>query len=317
MTIFLAKRLFALLITLLVSSIIIFFVLEILPGDPASIILGVGAQEDTLAALQAEMGLNLSAPERYFRWIIGILQGDFGRSYTYDILVSELIVERLSLSLPLALLAISLSTLLAIPFGVFAAANHRRFSDTGIMGFAQLGVAVPNFWFAILLILFFSIKLGWFSAGGFVGWEMGFGAALKSLVLPAFALALPQAAILARVTRSAVLETVREDYVRTARAKGLSRNAALWHHAVRNALIPVVTILGLQLSFLLAGTIIIENVFYLPGLGRLLFQAIAQRDLVVVKNIVILLSGTVVIVNFLVDILYMALDPRLRSEPNE
>ncbi len=317
MTIFLAKRLFALLITLLVSSIIIFFVLEILPGDPASIILGVGAQEDTLAALQAEMGLNLSAPERYFRWIIGILQGDFGRSYTYDILVSELIVERLSLSLPLALLAISLSTLLAIPFGVFAAANHRRFSDTGIMGFAQLGVAVPNFWFAILLILFFSIKLGWFSAGGFVGWEMGFGAALKSLVLPAFALALPQAAILARVTRSAVLETVREDYVRTARAKGLSRNAALWHHAVRNALIPVVTILGLQLSFLLAGTIIIENVFYLPGLGRLLFQAIAQRDLVVVKNIVILLSGTVVIVNFLVDILYMALDPRLRSDPNE
>jgi len=317
MTIFLAKRLFALLITLLVSSIIIFFVLEILPGDPASIILGVGAQEDTLAALQAEMGLNLSAPERYFRWIIGILQGDFGRSYTYDILVSELIVERLSLSLPLALLAISLSTLLAIPFGVFAAANHRRFSDTGIMGFAQLGVAVPNFWFAILLILFFSVKLGWFSAGGFVGWEMGFGAALKSLVLPAFALALPQAAILARVTRSAVLETVREDYVRTARAKGLSRNAALWHHAVRNALIPVVTILGLQLSFLLAGTIIIENVFYLPGLGRLLFQAIAQRDLVVVKNIVILLSGTVVIVNFLVDILYMALDPRLRSDPNE
>ena len=219
--------------------------------------------------------------------------------------------------MPLALLAISLSTLLAIPFGVFAAANHRRFSDTGIMGFAQLGVAVPNFWFAILLILFFSVKLGWFSAGGFVGWEMGFGAALKSLVLPAFALALPQAAILARVTRSAVLETVREDYVRTARAKGLSRNAALWHHAVRNALIPVVTILGLQLSFLLAGTIIIENVFYLPGLGRLLFQAIAQRDLVVVKNIVILLSGTVVIVNFLVDILYMALDPRLRSEPNE
>jgi len=317
MTIFLAKRLFALLITLLVSSIIIFFVLEILPGDPASIILGVGAQEDTLAALQAEMGLNLSAPERYFRWIIGILQGDFGRSYTYDILVSELIVERLSLSLPLALLAISLSTLLAIPFGVFAAANHRRFSDTGIMGFAQLGVAVPNFWFAILLILFFSVKLGWFSAGGFVGWEMGFGAALKSLVLPAFALALPQAAILARVTRSAVLETVREDYVRTARAKGLSRNAALWHHAVRNALIPVVTILGLQLSFLLAGTIIIENVFYLPGLGRLLFQAIAQRDLVVVKNIVILISGTVVIVNFLVDILYMALDPRLRSDPNE
>jgi len=311
MTTFLAKRLFALLVTLLVASLIIFLLLEILPGDPASIILGVGAQEDTLAALRTEMGLDHSAPERYFRWIIGILQGDFGRSYTYDTPVSELILERLSLSLPLALLAISLSTLLAIPFGVFAAANHKRFADTGIMVFAQLGVAVPNFWFAILLILFFSVKLGWFSAGGFAGWETGIGAALKSLVLPAVALALPQAAILARVTRSAVLETVREDFVRTARAKGLSRNAALWRHAVRNALIPVVTILGLQLSFLLAGTIIIENVFYLPGLGRLLFQAIAQRDLVVVKNIVILLAATVVTVNFLVDMFYVALDPRL------
>ncbi|MDC0223867.1 ABC transporter permease [Deltaproteobacteria bacterium] len=313
MSIFLVKRFFALVITLLVASLVIFFLMEILPGDPASIILGVGAQEDTLAALRTEMGLNNSAPERYFRWISGILSGDFGRSYTYDIQVSTLILERLSLSLPLALLAISLSTLLAIPIGVLAVANHKRIADTGIMGLAQLGVAVPNFWFAILLILFFSVKLGWFSAGGFAGWEMGLAAALKSLTLPAISLALPQAAILARVTRSAVLETVREDFVRTARAKGLSRNAALWKHAFRNALIPVVTILGLQLSFLLAGTIIIENVFYLPGLGRLLFQAIAQRDLVVVKNIVILLAATVVIINFLVDMCYVAIDPRLRG----
>ena len=313
MSIFLAKRFFALVITLLVASLVIFLLMEILPGDPAAIILGVGAQEDTLAALRTEMGLDHSAPERYFRWIRGILSGDFGRSYTYDIPVSTLILERLSLSLPLALLAISLSTLLAIPIGVLAVANHKRIADTGIMGLAQLGVAVPNFWFAILLILFFSVKLGWFSAGGFAGWEMGFAAALKSLTLPAISLALPQAAILARVTRSAVLETVREDFVRTARAKGLSRNAALWKHAFRNALIPVITILGLQLSFLLAGTIIIENVFYLPGLGRLLFQAIAQRDLVVVKNIVILLAATVVIINFLVDMSYVAIDPRLRG----
>ena len=311
MSIFLAKRFFALVITLLVASLVIFLLMEIHPGDPAAIILGVGAQEDTLAALRTEMGLNNSAPERYFRWISGILSGDFGRSYTYDIPVSPLILERLSLSLPLALLAISLSTLLAIPIGVLAVANHKRIADTGIMGLAQLGVAVPNFWFAILLILFFSVKLGWFSAGGFAGWEMGLSAALKSLTLPAISLALPQAAILARVTRSAVLETVREDFVRTARAKGLSRNAALWKHAFRNAVIPVVTILGLQLSFLLAGTIIIENVFYLPGLGRLLFQAIAQRDLVVVNNIVILLAATVVIINLLVYMCYVAIDPRL------
>ena len=306
------RRLTALMVTLLVASLLIFLLLEILPGDPAAVILGVGAQEDTLRALRAELGLDLPAPVRYLNWLGEVLQGDLGRSYTYDTPVQELLLNRVELSLPLALLAILLSTGIAIPLGVFAASRHRKVADTGIMGFAQLGVAVPNFWFAILLILLFSVKLGWFSAGGFAGWDAGWFPAFKSLVLPAVALALPQAAILARVTRSSVLETVQEDYIRTARAKGLSRTQALWRHAVRNALIPVVTILGLQLSFLLAGTIIIENVFYLPGVGRLLFQAIAQRDLMVVKNLVLVLAATVVLINFLVDLLYAVLDPRLR-----
>ena len=306
------RRLTALMVTLFVASLLIFLLLEILPGDPAAVILGVGAQEDTLRALRAELGLDLPAPVRYLNWLGEVLQGNLGRSYTYDTPVQELLLNRVELSLPLALLAILLSTGIGIPLGVFAASRHRKVADTGIMGFAQLGVAVPNFWFAILLILLFSVKLGWFSAGGFAGWDAGWFPAFKSLVLPAFALALPQAAILARVTRSSVLETVQEDYIRTARAKGLSRSQALWRHAVRNALIPVVTILGLQLSFLLAGTIIIENVFYLPGVGRLLFQAIAQRDLMVVKNLVLVLAATVVLINFLVDLLYAVLDPRLR-----
>ena len=306
------RRLTALMVTLLVASLLIFLLLEILPGDPAAVILGVGAQEDTLRALRAELGLDLPAPVRYLNWLGELSQGNLGRSYTYDTPVQELLLNRVELSLPLALLAILLSTGIAIPLGVFAASRHRKVADTGIMGFAQLGVAVPNFWFAILLILLFSVKLGWFSAGGFAGWDAGWIPAFKSLVLPAVALALPQAAILARVTRSSVLETVQEDYIRTARAKGLSRSQALWRHAVRNALIPVVTILGLQLSFLLAGTIIIENVFYLPGVGRLLFQAIAQRDLMVVKNLVLVLAATVVLINFLVDLLYAVLDPRLR-----
>ena len=306
------RRLTALMVTLLVASLLIFLLLEILPGDPAAVILGIGAQEDTLRTLRAELGLDLPAPVRYLNWLGEVLQGDLGRSYTYDTPVQELLLNRVELSLPLALLAILLSTGIAIPLGVFAASRHRKVADTGIMGFAQLGVAVPNFWFAILLILLFSVKLGWFSAGGFAGWDAGWIPAFKSLVLPAVALALPQAAILARVTRSSVLEKVQEDYIRTARAKGLSRSQALWRHAVRNALIPVVTILGLQLSFLLAGTIIIENVFYLPGVGRLLFQAIAQRDLMVVKNLVLVLAATVVLINFLVDLLYAVLDPRLR-----
>jgi peptide/nickel transport system permease protein len=173
-------------------------------------------------------------------------------------------------------------------------------------------VAVPNFWFAMLLILLFAVWLGWVPAGGFPGWDAGWWPALRSLLLPALALALPQAAILARLTRSAVLEALAEDYVRTARAKGLNRREAVWRHAVPNALIPVVTIMGLQFSFLVAGTIIIENVFYLPGIGRLTFQAIAQRDLTVVRDLVVVIAALVIIVNFVVDLLYLWLDPRLR-----
>ena len=313
MGLFLAKRFATLIATLLVASLVVFLVLEVLPGDPAAMMLGINAREDTLAALRAELGLDRPAWLRYLLWILGLVQGDFGKSYTYSVPVAELILERVAISLPLALMAITLSTILAIPLGVLAAARRNRSADVLVGIFAQLGVAVPNFWFAILLILLFSVSLGWLPAGGFAGWDAGVWPALKSLILPTIALALPQAAILTRVTRSSVLEQLGEDYLRTARAKGLSRGAALWGHAVRNGLIPVVTIMGLQFSFLLAGTIIIENVFYLPGLGRLLFQAIAQRDLIVVKDLVVLLAGTVVVVNFIVDMLYAVLDPRLRG----
>ncbi len=205
------------------------------------------------------------------------------------------------------------STLLAIPVGVWAAARRGRAADAALMGAAQIGVALPNFWLGLLLILLFAVRLAWLPAGGFPGWSAGWGPALRALLLPAAALALPQAAVLARVTRAAVLDVLGEDFVRTARAKGLSRRAALWRHAVPNALIPVVTIIGLQFSFLLAGTVIVEQVFSLPGLGRLLFQAIAQRDLVVVQDLVVLLAFSVIAVNFCVDLVYAALDPRLRT----
>jgi peptide/nickel transport system permease protein len=182
------------------------------------------------------------------------------------------------------------------------------------MGGTQLGVAVPNFWFAMLLVLVFAVHLHWFSAGGFSGWGNGFWLGIRALTLPAIALALPQASILARVMRSSLLDTLDEDYIRTVRAKGLSRRAALWRHALRNALIPVLTIVGLQFSFLLAGGIIIENVFFLPGLGRLVFQSISARDLIVVKSVVMLLVFAVIFVNFLVDVSYAFVDPRLRRQ---
>ncbi len=309
----LTSRLIGLVVTLIATSVVVFLVMDVLPGDPAAIILGTGAREDTLAALRAELGLDRPAVVRYFAWAGGFLVGDMGASYTYGRPVAALIAERLVITVPLAILAMGLSVAVALPMGVIAAAERGRSADLAVMGATQLGVAVPNFWFAMMLVLAFAVALPWFPAGGFPGWEAGVGVALNALLLPALALALPQAAILARVTRSAVIDTLEEDYVRTARAKGLTRTAALWRHAVVNALIPVVTLMGLQFAFLIAGTIVIEQVFYLPGLGRLLFQAISQRDLVVVQAVVVLVAASVVLVNFLVDLLYLAIDPRLRA----
>lgn len=308
---FLARRLVVLALTLLAAAVLVFVVLRVLPGDPAAIILGTGAREDTLAALRHQLGLDLPIWWQFVAWLGGLCVGDFGTSFTYSVPVRELIAARVGVSLPLAVLAILLSTAIAIPVGVAAAARHGRAGDLALMGVAQIGVALPNFWLGLLLIIVFAIRLAWLPASGFPGWDAGVPACLRALLLPAVALALPQAAILARVTRAAVLETLGQDFMRTARAKGLSRPAALWRHAVPNALIPVVTIIGLQFSFLMAGTIIVENVFTLPGLGRLMFQAIAQRDLIVVQDLVVLLAGSVIVVNFLVDVGYAALDPRL------
>lgn len=306
------KRFGSLLATLLVASIVVFVVIEIVPGDPASFMLGINAQPDTLAALRAELGLDESKLQRYLSWVGGMLQGDFGRSYTYRTPVAEMIGDRLWISLPLALYALALSTLIAFPAGIWAASRRGKLADSAVMGLTQLGIAIPNFWFALVLVLFFAIQLGWFSAGGFAGWDQGFLLAMKSLTLPAIALALPQAAILTRVMRSSLLDVMNEDYMRTARAKGLSERQALLRHALRNALIPVLTIIGLQFSFLIAGAIIIENVFFLPGLGRLVFQSIAQRDLIVVESVIMLLVFAVVLVTFLVDLAYAWVDPRLR-----
>jgi peptide/nickel transport system permease protein len=313
-TAFLARRLVGLVLTLLAASLVVFLVLQILPGDPAMLMLDTSARPDTLAALRHQMGLDRPATVRYVTWIIGMMRGDFGLSYTYNVPVSELIGQRVLVTLPLALMTIFLSVSIAIPVGVAAAARRGKGSDAALMGIAQVGVALPNFWLGLLLILLFAVTLPWFPANGFPGWDAGAWPAIHALLLPALALALPQAAILARVTRSAVLETLHQDYVRTARAKGLTGAAALWRHAVPNALIPVVTIIGLQFSFLLAGTVIIENVFTLPGLGRLVFQAIAQRDLIVVQDLVVLLAGSVIVVNFIVDLTYVFLDPRITHE---
>jgi peptide/nickel transport system permease protein len=312
MTAYILKRLAVGVVTLVAASFIIFAVLEILPGDPARLMLGLNATPDALEALRRQMGLDQPLVIRYLHWAGGMLVGDFGKSFTYSSPVRDLIVERGAVSLPLALIALVLSAAIGIPVGAYSASRRGKASDAAVMGVAQIGVAIPNFWFALLLIYLFAVWLRLVPAGGFPGWNAGVWAGLKGLVLPAIALALPQAAILARVTRSALLEVLGEDYIRTARAKGLPRRRVLLRHALRNGMIPVMTILGLQFAFLLAGTIIIENVFYLPGLGRLVYQAITQRDLIVVEGIVMVLVASVILINLLVDLSYPLVDPRLR-----
>ncbi|CTQ48476.1 ABC transporter permease [Jannaschia donghaensis] len=304
-------RLASMAASLLVASVVIFVMLQAVPGDPAAFMLGLNAQPDTVAALRADLGLEGGLPQRYLAWVAEMLTGDFGTSYTYRVPVAGLVVDRIGVSAPLAAYALILTVVIAVPAGLLAATRRGRPSDWGVMGATQLGIAVPNFWFAMLLVLVFAVKLRWVSAGGFPGWSDPV-AALGALTLPAVALALPQASILARVLRGALIDTLDQDYIRTARAKGLSRRATTIRHALRNAAIPVLTILGLQFSFLLAGAIIIENVFFLPGLGRLIFQGITQRDLIVVQSVTMLLVFAVVAVTFAVELAYTLADPRLR-----
>ncbi len=309
---FLLRRAGVLLLTLFIASLVIFTMLEVIPGDPALTMLGLNASPEAVAALRTELGLDASGPARYLAWISGALQGDFGLSYTYRTPVSSLISERLMVTLPLAGYALILTIIFALPFGTLAGAREGSVLDRAILFFSQIGIALPNFWFALILILIFAVHLDWVPAGGFDGWDHGILAGLGQLTLPAIALALPQATILLRVMRASLIETSGQDYIRTARAKGLSRDQALWRHGFANALIPVLTILGMQFSFLIAGAIIIENVFSLPGLGRLMVQAIGQRDLILVEAIILMLVLIVTATTFITDLLYAAIDPRLR-----
>ncbi len=312
MSLFLLKRFATFVATLLAASIVIFAVQGLLPGNAAQVMLGESATPEAVQALSQKLGLDRPATVRYGRWVGGLLTGDLGLSVAYDTPVAQLIRERLAVTAPLAVLAMALTALIALTLGIYAASRHNRLGDVGVMAASQIGIAIPNFWFAILLILVFSVKLQWFSAGGFPGWDDAPWQAFKALILPAVALAVVQAAILARITRSAVLEVLREDYVRTARAKGLSQRQVLWRHVLRNAFVPVLTVMGLQFANLLTGTVVVENVFSLPGLGRLIFQAISNRDILVVQNVVMLLAAAVIVINFIVDVLYAVIDPRLK-----
>ncbi len=312
MSYFLVRRGIGFVLTLIAVSVVVFAVMNVLPGDPSLTILGIDSTEEARAALRERLGLDEPVVSRYLAWTFGALRGEFGTSYAFDVPVAELIAERLPMTLSLAVSGMALTVVLALVLGIAAAARHGGPGDWAIMLFSQLGIAVPAFWLSMLLVLLFAVRLRWLPPGGFPGWGDPLAAA-RALVLPTVALALVQSAVLARVTRSSVLEVMRLDFVRTARASGLPRARVLWRHVLPNALVPIVTIVGLQFAGLVTGTIVIENVFYLPGLGRLLFQSIANRDLVTVQALVMLFAAIVVTANFLVDIAYLLIDPRLRG----
>jgi len=292
----------------------VFWVLSVLPGDPATRILGTQATAENVERLRHDLGIDRPLSTQYFDWIGGTLAGDLGTSYVTQDEITPQIRDRLKVTLPLALFGMVLATSVAIPAGVYAASHHRTRGDTAVSVLSQLGISIPAFWAGLLLTTYVAVRWDLLPAGGFPGWGDSVPESLRSLILPAVSLALVQGAILTRYVRSAVLQVMREDYIRTARAKGLTRQAALWRHGLRNAAIPVVTVVGLQLAALLAGTVVIENVFILPGLGRMLVQAIERRDLLLVQSTTLVITAAILAVNLIVDLAYNVIDPRLRTK---
>jgi peptide/nickel transport system permease protein len=299
------RRGFEFILTLLLAAAAIFVLLHLLPGDPAAVMLGLNAPQEMVLTLRHELGLDQPALTRFTTWIASLLHGDLGLALTYRVPVLDLFLERLTVTLPLALLSLMLTLVFGLSLGCYSALRAYRTGDLALRVFSQLALSVPNFWVGLLLILIFSVQLRWFPAGGYSG--------IKSLILPALSLSLAQCAVLLRITRAALLDVLSEPYMRTARAKGLSRARSLVKHALPNTFLPVLTLLGLQLTFLLTGVIVVENVFALPGVGRLLFQAVNQHDLPLVQNLLLIFVAVILAVNFLVDLLALCLDPRLRE----
>jgi peptide/nickel transport system permease protein len=307
------ERTGVLLASLAVSSVLVFGFMAVLPGDPARVALGVNASDEAVAQLRQQFGLDRSLVTQYADWLGGLLRGDFGTSYVSKVAIGPQVFDRLQVTLWLVVTSMVVALVVAVPAGTVMAARHRRISGLALSAISQLGVAVPAFLAGILLIMVFAVKLGWLPANGWTPPAQDPGMFVRQLILPALSLGLVQGAVLTRYVRSAVLDVLREDYLRTARAKGLRPFPALWRHGMRNAAVPVVTVLGLQLATLLIGAVVVERVFVIPGLGSLLLDGVSNRDLLLVQDVVMLLVVAVLVVNFVVDLLYLALDPRLRG----
>ena len=310
----LLERIAALAASLAVSSILVFGFMAVLPGDPARVALGVNASDAAVAVLRTDFGLDRPLVSQYFSWVGGMLRFNLGDSYISRAPIGPQIADRLQVSLWLVGTSMLIAVVIAVPVGSIMAVWHRRISGLLLSTASQVGVAIPAFLAGILLITVFAVRLGWLPANGWTPPAEDPEMFLKQLALPALSLGLVQGAVLTRYVRSSVLEILREEFLRTARAKGLRPMQALVRHGLRNASVPVVTVLGLQLATLLVGAVVVERVFVIPGLGSLLLDAVANRDLILVQDVVMILVVAVLVVNFVVDLLYVAIDPRMRTQ---
>jgi peptide/nickel transport system permease protein len=306
------RRLGVFVVTVVLASIAVFTVIAVLPGDPAEIYAGTQATPNQVATLRKQYGLDASIPVRYGRWVSDLVRGDLGKTFISKRSIASEIGGRLDVTLPLVALSMLIALAIALPFGVVSAVGHRRATGAVISTVSQIGIAIPAFWAGLMLISLVAVRWQLLPGGGFTPWGDSVWGAVRSLILPALSLAIVVAAVLTRYVRSAVLDVLREDYIRTARAKGLTLRQALVRHGLRNASLPVVTLLGLQLSALLVGAVVIENVFTLPGLGKLLLDNINSREIILIQDLVMLLTVVTLAVNLVVDLLQLVIDPRLR-----
>jgi peptide/nickel transport system permease protein len=311
---YVARRLLALIPVALVVATVAFVLIHLAPGDPASVIAGPDATRDDVQRIERQLGLDASLPVQLGRWYVRLAQGDLGQSIFLRRPVTEAILDRVEPTLLLTLFAIAISIVIGVPAGVLSARYHNSATDQALMVIALLGVSIPNFLLGLLFILFFSVWLGWFPVAGYSPLEYGWLKTLRSLVLPAFALGLVQSALIARIARSSMLDVLHEQFIVAGRAKGLGERAVIYKHAFKNAMIPTVTIIGISFAILISGAVVVETVFNIPGLGRLIISAVLRRDYPVIQGVVLCIAGVYMLINLAVDLSYLVFDPRVKYQ---
>ncbi|MHA7966685.1 ABC transporter permease [Paenibacillus sp. CAU 1782] len=311
---YIAKRLLSLIPVLFVVTAALFLIIHITPGGPASSILGMEASADEIAALNKELGLDGPILTQYTNWIGKVLQGDLGNSIFMKQSVAQAIKEHIGPTLSLAIIAQVIAIALAIPFGILAAYKRGTAADYTLMGVSLMGMAVPGFLLALFLVLLFGVKLQWLPVAGYVELSKGFGEHLRHLILPGISLGTIQAALIARMTRSSMLEVLNLNFIKTARSKGVGEAKVLFKHAFRNAFLPILTVLGQTFGTLVTGAVVVEGIFNIPGLGQLILNSIARRDYAVIQGVVLIVTLMYVVINLLIDLLYGVVDPRVRLD---